>query len=54
MKINKEDIISINDVIEKKIIEKDVEERTRKTEEIIWFFLELKNVKQWVAKKNKK
>ena len=30
VKINKEDIISVNDVIEKKIKEKDVEERARK------------------------
>ena len=30
VKINKEDIVSVNDVIEKKIKEKDVEERTRK------------------------
>ena len=37
VKINKEDIISENDVIEKKIKEKDLEERAR---------AELKNVKQ--------
>ena len=30
MKINKEDIISVNDVFEKKIKEKDVKERARK------------------------
>ena len=30
VKINKEDIISVNDVIEKKIKEKDMEERARK------------------------
>ena len=30
MKVNKDDIISVNDVIDKKIKEKDVEERARK------------------------
>ena len=30
VKINKQDIVSVNDIIEKKIKEKDVEERARK------------------------
>ena len=45
VKINKEDIISVNDVIEKKIKENDVEERVRKDRRNIWSFLKLKNVK---------
>ena len=45
VKIKKEDIISVNDVIEKKIKENDVEERVRKDRRNIWSFLKLKNVK---------
>ena len=38
MKINKQDIVSVNDIIEKKIKEKDVEEREEKTRNNIVIF----------------
>ena len=46
VKISKEDIINVNNVIEKKIQEKDVEEKARKDRKIIWLILSLKKVKQ--------
>ena len=47
VKIKKGDIINVNDVIEKKIKEKIVEERARKDRRNnMVIFLELKNVKQ--------
>ena len=44
MKINKEDMISVNDVIDKKI--KDVEERARKDRRNNMVIFGIKNVKQ--------
>ena len=50
VKINKEDIISVNDVIEKKIKEKDVEERARKDRRNNMVIFEIKECEEMSCK----
>ena len=54
VKINKEDIISVNDLIEKKIKEKDVEERARKDRRNNMVIFRIKECEAMSGKKNKK